>query len=99
MRFLVIAVAYAMALIPSALAEEASTAPVTLGAVSMDEAHLNEKVCKQLPPKTGSRIPGETICMTNRQWITLWRDSAHIVHIMQNKSISKNSPPTMGDGG
>jgi hypothetical protein len=77
----------------------ATAIPPKLGTVSLDEAHLDEKVCKQMPPKTGSRIPGETICMTNRLWIQLWRDSVHTTHIMQSKPISTNTLPGGGNGG
>ena len=79
MRNQLIGVVVALLLAAPALADGASDAtaptPGTTGAVSMDEAHLDDTVCKKMPPATGSRIPGETVCMTNRQWIKLWNDA------------------------
>lgn len=64
------------------------------GEPSSDEAHMNEVVCKKQPPPTGSRLPGKTVCLSNREWQAIWDESKRATNGMQNKSISNG--PTGG---
>ncbi|MGA9796371.1 MAG: hypothetical protein WBQ17_12655 [Rhizomicrobium sp.] len=34
-----------------------------------NDPSLNEVVCKNEPPPTGTRIGGERVCKTNREWL------------------------------
>ncbi|MBU6298284.1 MAG: hypothetical protein KGJ79_09240 [Alphaproteobacteria bacterium] len=45
-------------------------------AVSQDQtSDLDQVICKRLPPPTGTRIGGHTVCQTKKQWLELEQSS------------------------
>ncbi|GAA0554271.1 hypothetical protein FHS83_001722 [Rhizomicrobium palustre] len=87
MRLLICMGVFAAAIAGPVMAEENVQQPSEMSTTS--EAWLNQTVCKRRPPPTGSRIGGEKVCMTNRQWQFMWSEARHGVDRMQNKPISK----------
>lgn len=60
----------------------AKTAPESV-IVRANAVDLDQIVCKQLPPKTGSRLGGGRECHTLRQWNQQMRESQDITRHQQ----------------
>ena len=41
-----------------------------VGPVDKPARASEEIICKRLPPRVGTRLPGKVICLTSRQWET-----------------------------
>jgi len=80
---------------PAAAAPPAATAAAPAATSGNgDAANLDEIVCKQRPPKTGSRLGGGRECHTVRQWNQWQIDSRNaLIHQQQMGNIQ------MGRGG
>jgi hypothetical protein len=76
---------------PAATAAAAAPAPTSGNGGA---ANLDEVICKQTPPKTGSRLGGGRECHTVRQWNQWQIDSRNaLMHQQQMGGIQ------MGRGG
>jgi hypothetical protein len=81
---------------PAATGARAATAAPATAATSGNggAANLDEVICKQTPPKTGSRLGGGRECHTVRQWNQWQIDSQNaLMHQQQMGGIQ------MGRGG
>jgi len=78
MRMLIVAMSAACCLCSAALAQSQSKPLVTILRPTMPELPLDPKnaqaqdtspqVCRPPQPQTDSRLPGPTVCRTQRQW-------------------------------
>lgn len=72
----------AVAAAPTATASPA--APAAPAATDSNGVNLDEVVCKQTPPPTGSRLGGGRECHTARQWNQMQLDSQNSLSHLQH---------------
>ncbi|MDE1940312.1 MAG: hypothetical protein KGI68_14925 [Alphaproteobacteria bacterium] len=61
-----------------------STAPATRTAAQDQTSALDQVVCKRLPPPTGTRLGGKTVCQTRKQWLELEQNSQDMLEKVES---------------
>jgi hypothetical protein len=64
---------------------QTATPPTTTESATPPPSDWDRIECKRLPPPTGSRLGGKTVCQTVRQWQRLMQDSQEYVDRMRSR--------------
>jgi hypothetical protein len=64
--------------------DKAPTPPVATSQSQVSD--LDQVICKRLPPPTGTRLGGKTVCQTKKQWLELETNSQDTLERAQKSS-------------
>jgi hypothetical protein len=73
---------------PAEPAVDAPTAPAAPATAAASSAGPDQIVCKDMPPKTGSRLGGGRECHTQRQWNRMQAESQELTRRQERTGYS-----------